>query len=84
MFLLTQGTIADSEAFYALDDHHVFEAHRPMLVCGNTAAMVQDSWLKKHFSVVGSRETHFGLFDCSTPPSVGPMADASSSGGACC
>jgi hypothetical protein len=62
----------------------VFEAGRPVLVCGNTAAMVQDSWLKKHFTVVGTRAVHYGLFDCSAPSTVGSPAAASSGGGACC
>jgi len=79
-----KGTIADSAAFYALDDHHVFEAGRPMLVCGNTAAMVANSWLKNHFTVVGDRNVHYGLFDCSTPAAVGSPAAASAGGGACC
>lgn len=50
---------------YQLDDHHYFETKKPVLVCGNTASMVSETWLKSHFKVVGERETHFGLFDCS-------------------
>jgi len=85
-----KGTITDHPSTYALDDHHVFETGRPMLVCGNTASMVGDSWLAKHFEVIGTRDVHYGLFDCSSPS----MADATSGSidcgppsgqaGACC
>ena len=52
------GTLAGSKHQYVLDDHHVFETGVPMLVCGNTAAMVGESWLKSHFTVVGDMTTH--------------------------
>jgi SAM-dependent methyltransferase len=81
-----RGTIADQPQSYALDDHHVFETDRPMLVCGNTASMVEDSWLTKHFEVIGDRNTHYGLFDCapSGGGAVNPTADAPADGGSCC
>jgi len=64
------GTIPDAPVSYALDDHHRFITGKPMLVCGNTAAMVGESRLKRHFVVDGYRTTHFGRFDCaSTEPS---------------
>lgn len=49
---LPQGTIEGHEHSYQLDDHHTFVTGKPMLVCGNTAAMVGEgghSWLAKHF-----------------------------------
>lgn len=46
-----KGTLPGSPNAYTLDDHHHFETGRPMLVCGNTAAMVGDSWLGQHFTV---------------------------------
>ena len=49
---------------FMLDDHHVFERDRPMLVCGNTAAMLEATRFAPHFRVSGDRSTHFGLFDC--------------------
>lgn len=81
-----KGSIEDHASSYALDDHHVFETGRPMLVCGNTASMVGETWLKKHFDIVGDRETHFGLFDCGTPATATAPSGSSSSpqGGACC
>lgn len=57
-----KGTIPGSKSSYELDDHHLFEANRPLLVCGNSASMVGESWLGKHFKIVGDRSTHFGLF----------------------
>jgi len=77
-----KGTIPGHRHAYQLDDHHRFETGRPMLVCGNSAAMVGDSWLGKHFAVSGDRSTHFGLFPCHFSPS----ADAPTPGGcaSCC
>lgn len=50
-----------------------------MLVCGNTGAMVGDSWMGEHFVVTGDRSVHFGLFDCA------PIAASEGAeGGACC
>jgi ubiquinone/menaquinone biosynthesis C-methylase UbiE len=79
------GTIPESPHQFLLDDHHLFKTGLPMLVCGNSAAMVQDTRYGKHFRVTGDRSTHFGPFDC------GPLASAATGGtsaaapsGACC
>ena len=53
-----------------LDDHHVLRAGMPMRVCGNTAAMLQDTRFRRHFRVVGDRSVHFGPFDCSPAPAA--------------
>ena len=53
----------------------------PFLVCGNTASMLGETWLGKHFDVVGDRSTHYGLFDCGPSPVAAPAAPA---GGSCC
>ncbi|GAQ93433.1 hypothetical protein KFL_015250010 [Klebsormidium nitens] len=58
-----KGSIPESGAAYQLDDHHRFEKGRPHLVCGNSAAMVGESWLKDHFEVLGDRLTHYGAFE---------------------
>lgn len=60
------GTVPDAPVSFALDDHHRFIAGKPMLVCGNTAAMVSESRFGRHFRVDGDRTTHFGRFDCSS------------------
>jgi arsenite methyltransferase len=59
------GTIEDHPHAFTLDDHHIFEKDRPVLVCGNTAAMLQDTRYGNHFRVVGDRSVHHGEFDCS-------------------
>ncbi|MEW6008147.1 MAG: methyltransferase domain-containing protein [Candidatus Omnitrophota bacterium] len=59
-----QGTISASPHQFVLDDHHVFFAHKPILVCGNTASMLMNTRLGKHFKIVGDRSRHFGPFPC--------------------
>jgi arsenite methyltransferase len=63
------GTIPDQPHQFVFDDHHTFIAGKPMLVCGNTAAMVGETRFAKHFCVLGDRSHHFGAFDCATPTS---------------
>lgn len=74
------GTIPHAPNAWALDDHHLFERGRPMLVCANSAAMLGDTRFKEHFRIDGNKDTHFGLFDCGPVP-TGTSED---SGGACC
>ncbi|GFR40368.1 hypothetical protein Agub_g916, partial [Astrephomene gubernaculifera] len=59
-----KGTIPGCPHAYDLDDHHRFVTRKPMLVCGNTASMVGETWLAPHFTVTGDRAMHFGQFDC--------------------
>lgn len=54
------GTIPGYPHAYALDDHHTFETNKPMLVCGNSASMISETWLFPHFKVIGDRSVHFG------------------------
>jgi len=75
------GTIPECEHRFILDDHHVFETNKPMLVCGNTADMISATHYKKHFKIIGTKEFHLGFFNCA-PTSVGPAEDCAS--GACC
>ena len=81
-----RGDIPFYRSSFTLDDHHVFERGRPERVCGNTAAMLETTRLRNHFSVTGSRNTHFGLFDCSE--TFGTKSQGSASGGlssaSCC
>lgn len=76
------GTIPECPHRFALDDHHLFEINKPMLVCGNTADMISASHYKKHFKVLGNKETHLGLFDCA--PAAGSTSAQDCSTGACC
>lgn len=73
-----QGTIDGCPNTFALDDHHVFVAHKPLLICGNTASMLMNTRYGKHFKVTGDRSRHFGLFPC------GPAPDGTPEQGACC
>ena len=77
-----KGTVAESPHQFMLDNHHLFIKDKPMLVCGNTAAMLEETRLSKHFKVQGSRTTHFGLFEgCGTMPAV---TDTDRPVGGCC
>lgn len=76
------GTMPDWPNAFVLDDHHRFIAGKPMLVCGNTAAMVGESRFGRHFRVDGGRAVHFGRFDCS-PPGIGAEGGAAPASGCC-
>lgn len=77
------GSIPECPHRFALDDHHLFETNKPMLVCGNTADMISNTHYKKHFKIVGNKENHLGLFDCA-PASASPGAAGDCTTGACC
>jgi SAM-dependent methyltransferase len=75
------GTIPDHPWSFSLDDHHTFLTGKPMLVCGNTAAMIGETRFGRHFKVVGDRSVHFGPFDCA--PASAAKADGLCGGGCC-
>jgi len=82
-----RGTIEGHPHHFDLDDHHRFYTNKPMLVCGNTAAMLQETRFGAHFTVTGDHSTHFGAFDCKSGGDCAPASDSSSEpsgGGACC
>jgi arsenite methyltransferase len=58
------GTIPEAPHRFILDDHHTFHTGKPMLVCGNSSAMVEETRFGEHFRVDGNRSVHFGAFDC--------------------
>lgn len=60
-----KGTAGQHQARFIFDDHHIFEAHRPVPVCRNTARMLQETRLRPHFDVT-DQVKHFGLFACGT------------------
>jgi ubiquinone/menaquinone biosynthesis C-methylase UbiE len=76
------GTIDEWPHFFDLDDHHRFFTSKPMLVCGNTAAMLQQTRYGDHFSIHGDRSVHFGPFECS--PGALRTNENPGAGGACC
>ena len=57
-----KGNMPEMEHFYKLDNHHTFITNKPMLVCGNTADMLEKTWLSKYFNVQGTKNKHYGLF----------------------
>jgi len=72
-----RGTLAESPHAFDLDDHHHFEAGRPMRVCGNTADMIGQTRYARHFQVTGDQSVHYGLFDCgpgTSAPGAAPKA----------
>ncbi len=73
-----RGSIPHHPHAFVLDDHHRFEAGRPMLVCGNTANMLGATRYAAHFELT-PRGAHFGLFPCA--PAAGTQ---SASVAACC
>ena len=75
-----RGGIIECPVFFYLDDHHRFEINRPMLVCGNTADMISQSRFAKYFEITGQKNTHYGIFDCTSDAASAP----SSSSAACC
>lgn len=76
------GTIPEWPHFFDLDDHHRLLTGKPMLVCGNTAAMLGETRYAAHFDIRGDRSVHYGPFDCS--PAAVKTAEEAGSGGACC
>jgi arsenite methyltransferase len=60
-----KGTMPGLPHAFPLDDHHLFITDKPMLVCGNSGAMVEDTRFGKHFSVTGDKKVHYGSFVCS-------------------
>ncbi len=73
------GTLPQHLHAFDLDDHHHFETHRPMKVCGNTADMLTQTRYAEHFTVLGDKTRHFGLFDC-----LPSTQDLASTSGLCC
>jgi arsenite methyltransferase len=75
------GTLREYPDEFVLDDHHRFVTGKPLLVCGNTADMLQATRYARHFRIVGEKSVHFGLFDCSASPRA---TAAKPSGAGCC
>ncbi len=58
------GTIAESRDSFTLDDHHIFTVGEAVVVCGNTASMLEETRYSDHFEVTGDRSVHSGKFPC--------------------
>ncbi|MBI1195063.1 MAG: methyltransferase domain-containing protein [Gammaproteobacteria bacterium] len=79
-YAVYKGTIPEHPHHFDLDDHHRLFAGKPMLVCGNTAAMLRDTRFGAHFAVHGDTSVHYGAFDCAPAISKPDLG----AGGACC
>jgi hypothetical protein len=55
-----------------------------MLVCGNTASMLQNTRFAKYFRITGDRSVHYGAFDCAPVAAKAEDENGNCSGGACC
>lgn len=85
--VIYRGGIEGMERVFVLDAEHAIEAGRVFPVCGNTRAMLRDTRFAPYFDVVGSGETHLGLFPGCEAPDVfaeAGAADAATAGGGCC
>ncbi|MDR3762822.1 MAG: methyltransferase domain-containing protein [Acidobacteriota bacterium] len=76
------GGIPESPFRFALDDHHLFFQGKPMLVCGNTAAMVSQTRFGRYFKIAGDTSVHHGPFPCGAPAPAADEAKGCTSG--CC
>ncbi|RPG49870.1 MAG: methyltransferase domain-containing protein [Gammaproteobacteria bacterium TMED1] len=74
------GGIEETPNQFMLDDHHIFEKGRPMLVCSNTARMLSQSRFSRFFKVQGKETKHFGLFECGSSLS----SDSQTAPSPCC
>ncbi|OWP63544.1 methyltransferase type 11 [Hymenobacter amundsenii] len=78
------GTLPGLPNAFELDDHHRLETNRPMLVCGNTAAMLTDTRYGAYFRVTGDKTHHFGLFDCAPVPAAAGSSSSDAAPGCGC
>ncbi|BBM87188.1 methyltransferase domain-containing protein [Candidatus Uabimicrobium amorphum] len=60
------GNIPTFTHKFVLDREHTFVTHKPIPVCGNTAAMLQETRYKPYFKITGDRSRHFGVFGKNT------------------
>jgi len=77
-----KGMIEESPHQFILDSHHIFEKDKHFRVCSNTASMLEDTRLSRHFKVVGDTSVHFGLFDGCGPSPI-KRAEAQDMGSCC-
>ncbi|KAH3761587.1 methyltransferase type 11 [Pelomyxa schiedti] len=87
--VIYKGTISTCPKAFTLDAHHVIEAGKVFPVCGNTFSMLHDTRFAPHFTFIGDRSTHYGIYaDCGykipfKSATASPCAP-SKSGGSCC
>ncbi len=81
-----RGTLEGHPHSWRLDDAHRFDTGRLQSVCRNTASMLTETRFAPHFEVLGTTETHFGLFeDCGTGGTdVSSNGTTTATDGSCC
>jgi arsenite methyltransferase len=77
------GSLPRRPHAFRLDDHHLFPTGKAVAVCGNTAAMLQETRFGAHFRIVGDRRAHYGAFPCGAPEAT-PAEPAEGIPAACC
>ena len=83
--VIYKGTLADAPHQFALDDHHLIDTGRVFPVCGNTWRMLAESRFREHFDFIGNFDQHYGIFPgCGGSSPFNALADAPSTGAACC
>ena len=72
--VIYKGGVTDMERVFKLDTEHAFEVGKVEPVCGNTLAMIKDTRFASAFEVIGSGETHYGVFPgCKAPDVFAPL-----------
>ncbi len=79
-----RGGLPGAERVFWLDDHHAFEAGRPERICGNTAAMLQETRLSEWFEVQGAKDAHYGAYPCEPTLAARQYGASTGASGACC
>ncbi|OMJ07121.1 Arsenite methyltransferase [Smittium culicis] len=65
-----KGTVEGQRSRLRIDNDWCFESNRSVLVDGNTATILSESWLQRHFDIRGDRSCHFGRFITNVPSNV--------------
>lgn len=80
--VIYQGTVAHHPGHLRLDKHHTLPTGKVFPVCGNTWRMLAETRFKDHFTFIGNRDRHFGIFaGCGTAL---PFDNEAGEAGACC
>ncbi|QKG70455.1 methyltransferase domain-containing protein [Erythrobacter mangrovi] len=80
-----KGTVAGEERVFELDDHHLIEAGRMFLICGNSWKMLAETRFAEHFEFFGDFSTHYGVFpDCGTSAPFTAAQDKPATATSCC
>ncbi|MEM9738442.1 MAG: methyltransferase domain-containing protein [Pseudomonadota bacterium] len=83
--VIYRGGVPGMEDVFKLDTGHEIEVGRVFPVCGNTLAMLIDTRFAEFFDVIGTGDTHYGLFPgCGAPDVFAPVEGLEPAAGGCC